>query len=37
MADSFGDWEKKQKDYLAVAILCFIVGTYFFMKVISEN
>ncbi|QOG04812.1 hypothetical protein [Flavobacterium sp. MDT1-60] len=37
MADNPEDWEKKQKDYLAVAILCLIVGTYFFMKVITGS
>lgn len=37
MADNPEDWEKKQKDYLAVAIICFIIGTYFFMKVIGGS
>lgn len=37
MADNLEDWEKKQKDYLAVAIICFIIGTYFFMKVIGGS
>lgn len=37
MADNPEDWEKKQKDYLAVAIICFIFGTYFFMKVIGGS
>jgi hypothetical protein len=37
MADQIDDWKKKQKDYLNVAIICFIIGTYFFMKVISGS
>ena len=37
MADNLEDWEKKQKDYLKVAIICFIIGTYFFMKVITGS
>lgn len=37
MIDSISDWEKKQKDYLAVSIICFIIGTYFFMKVIAGS
>ncbi|SNR45413.1 hypothetical protein [Flavobacterium sp. ov086] len=37
MAEKVEDWEKKQKDYLAVAIICLIIGTYFFMKVINGS
>lgn len=37
MADNPEDWEKKQKDYLAVAIICLLIGSYFFMKVISGD
>jgi hypothetical protein len=37
MADNPEDWEKKQKDYLAVAIICLLIGSYFFMKVISGS
>ncbi|MFH7001029.1 hypothetical protein [Flavobacterium bizetiae] len=31
------DWEKKQKNFLTVAIICFIIGSYFFMKVIGGS
>jgi len=37
MAEKVEDWEKKQKDYLAVAIICLIIGAYFFMKVINGS
>jgi hypothetical protein len=37
MDDNLNDWKKKRKDYLVVGIFCFIVGTYFFMKVKSES
>jgi hypothetical protein len=37
MDDNLDDWEEKRKGYLTVAILCFIIGTYFFMKVKSES
>jgi hypothetical protein len=37
MINSPEDWEKKQKNFLAVAIICFIIGSYFFMKVIGGS
>lgn len=37
MIDSINEWKKKQKDYLAVSIICFLIGTYFFMKVIGGS
>lgn len=35
MKDHTDAWEEKQKQYLTVAIICFIVGFIFFIKVIS--
>ncbi|UUF13763.1 MULTISPECIES: hypothetical protein [Flavobacterium] len=37
MIESISDWEKKQQTYLIVSVTCFIIGTYFFMKVISGS
>ena len=37
MDDNLNDWEKKRKDYLVVGIICFFIGTYFFMKVKSDS
>lgn len=31
------DWQEKRKNYLAVAIICFLVGTYFFTRVLSGS
>lgn len=37
MTDNLNDWEKKRKNYLAVTIICFLIGTYFYMKVESKS
>lgn len=37
MINSISDWEEEQKNYLVVSIVCFLIGTYFFMKVISGS
>lgn len=37
MEDNIDGWQKKRKDYLLVAILCFTVGSYFFIKVKSDS
>lgn len=37
MAENLEDWQEKRNKYLAVTIICFLIGTYFFVNVISEN
>jgi len=37
MSEKLNDWEEKRKNYLAVTIICFIIGTYFFLKAISGS
>lgn len=37
MSNNINDWNKKQKGYLVVSVLCLIFGTYFFIKVISGS
>ena len=37
MEEEIDKWQKKRKDYLAVAILCFFVGMYFLIKVQNES
>lgn len=37
MIESISDWERKQQTYLIVSVTCFIIGTYFFIKVISGS
>jgi hypothetical protein len=37
MEDNIDDWEEKRKGYLTVAVICFIVGTFPFMKVKSDS
>jgi hypothetical protein len=37
MEEELNEWQKKRKDYMAVAIICLIIGIYFFAKVINES
>ena len=37
MTETVSTWEEKQKNYLAVSIVCFLIGTYFFMNVINGS
>ncbi|REH00767.1 hypothetical protein [Flavobacterium aquicola] len=37
MDDNLDDWDKKRKGYLAVAIICFIIGAYLFIRVHSDS
>jgi len=37
MNETISTWEEKQKNYLAVSIVCFLIGTYFFMNVINGS
>ncbi len=37
MEEELDKWQKIRKDYLAVAIICFLVGIYFLTKVLSES
>ena len=37
MDENLDDWEKKRKNYLAVAIICFVIGMYFLMKVTNGS
>ena len=35
MDDNSDEWEEKQKQYLSVAVICFLIGFFFFIKFIS--
>ncbi len=37
MAEKIDNWAEKRKEYLLVAVLCFIVGLYSFIKVKSDG
>jgi hypothetical protein len=37
MEEELDKWQKKRKDYIAVAIICFIIGMCFLTKVKSES
>lgn len=37
MEENLDDWETKRKNYLALAIVCFFIGTYFFIKVTNGS
>lgn len=37
MADNLDDWQEKRKGYLTVAIICFFIGIYFFIKIIGGS
>ncbi len=37
MEEELDKWQKKRKDYLAVAIICFLVGMFFLTKVQNES
>ncbi|WP_281636046.1 hypothetical protein [Flavobacterium marginilacus] len=37
MDNNLDDWDKKRKGYLSVAIICFIIGAYLFIRVHSGS
>ena len=37
MEENLDDWEKKRKNYLAIAVVCFYIGMYFFIKVTNGS
>ncbi|TPG38474.1 hypothetical protein [Flavobacterium pectinovorum] len=37
MAENIVEWQEKRKIYLAVAIISFLIGTYYFIQVNSKN
>jgi hypothetical protein len=37
MNETISSWVEKQRNYLAVSIVCFLIGTYFFMNVINGS
>ena len=37
MQEELDKWQKKRKDYLTVAIICFFLGMYFLTKVKNES
>jgi hypothetical protein len=36
MSEDLEDWEKKRKGYLSVALICFIIGAFLFIRVKSD-
>ena len=37
MEEELDEWQKKRKDYIAVAVICFMIGMYFLLKVKNES
>ena len=37
MEDDSNDWQKQRKGYIKVAIICFIIGLYLFIRVHSQS
>jgi hypothetical protein len=37
MTENLEDWQEKRKNYLAVTIICFLIGTYFFVNVMRGS
>ena len=37
MADNPEDWKIKRRDYSVAAVFCFLIGSFFFMKVITGS
>lgn len=37
MADNPEDWKIKRRDYSVAAVVCFLIGSFFFMKVITGS
>jgi hypothetical protein len=37
MSEEIDDWEKQRNGYRSVAVICFIIGTYLFLRVHSDS